>query len=217
MNAADVMQEQVGVVRLDEHLDRAAQVMWERDCGFVPVVDDAGELVGTLTDRDLCMACYTQGRPLAELPVTVAMAREVAAVQADAPLAEVLQRMTERQLRRLPVVDARGVLLGVLAQSDLLQLQQQRPKAIPATALLATLASGATPRRGARAFPAAKAKRKPVRKAAKARVTSAASKAAGTRPATKPKAAAKAKPTARAAVRTTAGRPRKARAPQREA
>jgi CBS domain-containing protein len=43
--------------------------MWERDCGVVPVVDASGQLVGMLTDRDVCMAAYTRGQPLAAMSV----------------------------------------------------------------------------------------------------------------------------------------------------
>jgi CBS domain-containing protein len=47
-----------------DNLERAAQIMWENDCGVVPVVDGSERVVGMVTDRDICMAAYTQGQPL---------------------------------------------------------------------------------------------------------------------------------------------------------
>ena len=57
-----------------DSLNRAAQIMWERRCGCVPVID-AGRVVGLLTDRDVCMAAYTQGRRIDDIAVTTAMSR----------------------------------------------------------------------------------------------------------------------------------------------
>ena len=48
----------------------AAQLMWDHDCGCVPVVDARDRVVGIVTDRDVCMAAYTQGRPLTEIPLS---------------------------------------------------------------------------------------------------------------------------------------------------
>jgi CBS domain-containing protein len=64
-------------------LEDAARLMWEYDCGIVPIVNDDGRLVGVVTDRDICMAGYTQGRPLREIPVVTAMASQVVAAHAD--------------------------------------------------------------------------------------------------------------------------------------
>lgn len=67
MKVQDIMTADVETCRLDDTLDRPAAIMWERDCGVVPVVDDESRIVGMLTDRDICMAAYTQGRPLPEI------------------------------------------------------------------------------------------------------------------------------------------------------
>jgi len=64
MNASDVMTKTVRSCSAGDSLQRAAQLMWEGDCGSVPVVDSDNRVVGILTDRDIAMAAYTQGRPL---------------------------------------------------------------------------------------------------------------------------------------------------------
>jgi CBS-domain-containing membrane protein len=93
--------------------------MWEEACGSVPVVDADSRLVGFLTDRDICMAAYTQGRPLGELKVDRAMAKSVVSCKSEDDLERAAQLMRENSLRRLPVVDDRGVLVGLLSLGDI--------------------------------------------------------------------------------------------------
>ena len=155
MNVADVMSRTPQTVRTVDRLDAAARVLWESDCGFVPVVDQKGALVGVLTDRDLCMASYTQGKPLSDLPVRAVMVRDVSTCAPDDDLKDAMQVMAARQVHRLPVLDVHGALVGVLASNDLLQLAKVRPTAVPTRLLVDTLAAIAAPRGGGRDFQAA--------------------------------------------------------------
>lgn len=156
MNVEDVMSREPRTVRVGDRLDAAARVMWEQDCGFVPVVDGNGTLVGVVTDRDLCMASYTQGRALGELPVLAAMARAVRTCRADDPVAAAMSTMQEIRVHRLPVVDARGSVVGVLAMNDLVRAAVAAPQALdPRQVLLAKATIGAPRRPVARATPAA--------------------------------------------------------------
>jgi CBS domain-containing protein len=101
-----------------ETLARAVAVMWERDVGFLPVVDGDGRLVGTLTDRDAAVAASTRGLHLDEIAVESAMTRTpLTCARSDRP-SEVMARLRERQLRRLPVVDG-GRPVGVVTLTDL--------------------------------------------------------------------------------------------------
>jgi CBS domain-containing protein len=100
-------------------MSRAAQIMWEHDCGVVPVVDGGGKPVAMITDRDVCMAAYLQGRPLAEMPVSVACSRGVVTVREHDSVEIAEAVMQEHQIRRVPVVDAQDRLVGVLAMGDL--------------------------------------------------------------------------------------------------
>ena len=84
MNVSELMTHAPAVCTTSDHLTRAAQIMWERDCGAVPVIDDAGKLAGIVTDRDICMAAYTQGRALHEIPVANAMSKSVFTIGPDA-------------------------------------------------------------------------------------------------------------------------------------
>lgn len=121
MKVEQLMQRTVQTCRPDDTINRAVQLMWEHDCGCIPVVDDAARPVGMITDRDACMAAYTQGRPLAALPVHLAMAKQVRSCRPGDTLVEAESVMKAAQVRRLPVVDADGVLVGILSLNDLAQ------------------------------------------------------------------------------------------------
>jgi CBS domain-containing protein len=98
-------------------LSRAAQVMWDHDCGAVPVLDAEGKLVGMVTDRDICMATYTRGQPPAAITVETIMSKDLRVASPGDLLDDVARLMAERQLRRLPVVDG-GRLVGMFALAD---------------------------------------------------------------------------------------------------
>jgi len=102
-----------------DSLNTAAHIMWEHDCGCVPVVDGEQHVVGMVTDRDVCMAAYTQGQPLAAMAVNAAMAKEVYTCTPEDSVADVEAIMKARQVRRVPVVDAAGRLVGLLSLNDI--------------------------------------------------------------------------------------------------
>jgi len=119
MQVERMMVHEVRTCRAHDSLNAAAQIMWEYACGCVPVVDEQGRPVGFLTDRDICMAAYTQGGLLQTLRVETAMARNVIACRADDELADAARIMRERGVRRLPVVNQDGRLVGLLSIDDL--------------------------------------------------------------------------------------------------
>src|SRR5260370_33741780 len=79
MKVAELMVGEVTACSPDDALNRAAQIMWEKDCGCVPVVDRAARLIAMLTDRDICMAAYTRGGTLKDIRVSAAMSYELIA------------------------------------------------------------------------------------------------------------------------------------------
>jgi CBS domain-containing protein len=115
----DVMCAAIHTCRGDDPLAAAARIMWERDCGFVPVIDEVGRLQGVVTDRDACMASYTQGRSLLTIPVSSAMATRVVTIQAGDDLARAHELLRTHRIRRLPVVDDDQHVVGVLSIKDL--------------------------------------------------------------------------------------------------
>lgn len=105
-------------------LDHAARLMWEFDCGVVPVVDEKGHLTGVLTDRDICMAAYTQGKVLSDISVTTAMAKNVIALRGDETLESAEHLMADNQIRRLPVLDRDDHVIGVVSINDMARLAE---------------------------------------------------------------------------------------------
>src|SRR4030095_3970760 len=118
MNVENVMTRAPKTCSTTDMLHRAAELMWDNDFGSVPVVDGNGRLAGILTDRDACMAGLTQGRALHEISVESAMSRVIYTLPAHDPLQNALAIIDERQVRRVPVVDGRGMLVGILSLAD---------------------------------------------------------------------------------------------------
>jgi len=116
-------------VRSHESLFQAAEAMWEGDCGGIPVVSDEGQLAGFVTDRDVTMCAAIQGRTLHELPVTAAMTFEATSVGEQDSLEAAHELLRERRVRRLPVVDKAGAVVGMLSLVDLVRDAAANPRA----------------------------------------------------------------------------------------
>ena len=93
--------------------------MWNHSCGALVVVDAHSKPIGFLTDRDICMAAYTRGKPLAELTVEGAMAGRIECCHADDELTAAMEVMQARHVRRLPVIARDGSLAGILSLDDI--------------------------------------------------------------------------------------------------
>ena len=119
MQVKHVMTQPAVTCPVNATLDTVARCMWECDLGSVPLVDDTGKIAGVITDRDICMAAYTQGRPLNEIPAASAMAKEVFCCQPEETTESAEWLMAQKQIRRLPVVDRDGRPVGVVAVADL--------------------------------------------------------------------------------------------------
>lgn len=205
MKVQDVMNREPHAVRIVDRLDEAARIMWEQDCGFVPVVDGTNTLVGVVTDRDLCMASYMQAAPIASIPVVAVMAPEPVTCGPEDTLVTAMETLAQQQVHRLPVVDSQGVLLGVLSTNDVMQVAEAQPKVVTAATALATLAAISKPRSGARNF-ASSEKIVSVKTASSSKVVpSAARVVAPKKPATK----AVAKPVTKAGAKSATKLPTK--------
>lgn len=119
MNVEALMIRDVKTCGLGDTLHQAAQIMWEQDCGCVPVTDEKSRVLAMLTDRDVCMAAYFQDRPLGTLRVSDAMSNQIYACAPGDSIQDAERVMRERQVRRLPVTDPEGRLLGILSLNDI--------------------------------------------------------------------------------------------------
>lgn len=147
MQVEELMSRHPKACRPTDDLSVPAGLMWEHDVGCVPVVDERGHALGVVTDRDLCMAAYTRGCSLHEIRVEQVMASSLVSCSPSDSLVRAEKLMKEFQVRRLPVVDAFGKLLGVVSQNDLVreaaqEANAQRPdRDVDEHAVMSTLAA----------------------------------------------------------------------------
>lgn len=151
MKIEDVMTRRVVAARADTDLSHVARLMWDNDCGCVPVVDAEDRVVGILTDRDLCMSANFSGRALRELRAGGCMANQVVTCRASDAPAAVAKLMGASRIRRVPVTDESGRLVGLVSVGDLLCAAEGAPakdkKAIQAALVEALTAISAHPSR----------------------------------------------------------------------
>jgi CBS domain-containing protein len=102
-------------------VDRAAQIMKAEDVGSVPVVEDqqTHKLIGIITDRDLALKVVAEERDPLGTRVEEVMTRNPVTCRPDDKLQRALQLMAENQVRRIPVVDEDGRIIGIIAQADM--------------------------------------------------------------------------------------------------
>jgi CBS domain-containing protein len=152
MKIEQLMTKNVGTCLAEDVLSVPARIMWERDCGCVPVVasDGSGRVVGMLTDRDICMAALMQAGKLEDLRVAGAMCTEIRSCKPSSSLREAEQLMCQAQLRRLPVVDEADQLLGLISLADIAAKTVGAPgaskKSIPRREVADTLVAICHPR-----------------------------------------------------------------------
>ena len=124
MRVEDVMTKDVSCCNPGTSAAAAAEMMLSRDCGVLPVLEDSGQLVGMVTDRDLFIALGTQNRPAAELQVGAIMRQDPSLCAPEDDVRNALKTMAQQRVHRLPVVDKSGELKGILSMNDVV-LQPQ--------------------------------------------------------------------------------------------
>jgi CBS domain-containing protein len=141
MQVKQIMTTDIATSRPDTNLAAISKLMWDRDCGFVPVVDAAGKVVGVITDRDICIASATRRLVPEQIPAAQAMKRApIQTIQPEEMIDKALATMRQFQVRRLPVIAADGTLKGVISMNDIVMAAQQKEGPVPAD-ILSTLAA----------------------------------------------------------------------------
>lgn len=119
MKVSKLMCSAVITCRPEDSLESAAQKLWNHDIGCLPVVDGENHPVGMLTDRDICMAGYTQGRLLKDIRVDSVMSRTVFSAPGTDRIEDVEVVMRKHKVHRVPIVDEQNRLVGILSTNDL--------------------------------------------------------------------------------------------------
>lgn len=118
MKVKEVMTPNAKAIWLTESLADAAQLMWENDCGVLPIIKDGRKVIGMITDRDICMAVAMRDWNPSGVSVEEVMTGQVFSVNTEDDIDQALQAMQEHKIRRLPVVNAEGELEGILSMND---------------------------------------------------------------------------------------------------
>jgi CBS domain-containing protein len=118
MKVKDIMTTGPKTCTPDTTVAEAAHLMWEGDCGILPVVDD-GELVGIVTDRDMYIALATRNTRASRLRVGAVATTKLATCVPDDDVRVALATMRQARVRRLPVVGFGNTLLGILSMNDI--------------------------------------------------------------------------------------------------
>jgi CBS domain-containing protein len=126
MKASDIMTTDPTCCSPNSTAREAARMMLENDCGSLPVCEKDGydRIIGMVTDRDLAVRILAPGKP-PDTPIREAMSLRVVSCRPDDDLDRVERLMAENQVRRLPVVDAQGRCVGMIAQADLARHRKQ--------------------------------------------------------------------------------------------
>src|SRR3982751_3925472 len=120
MQVKDVMTATPACCTADASLEEVANLMVENDCGAIPVVDseDSKRPVGLITDRDIVCRAVAEGLNPLDLTATDCMTSNVLTVTEQSSFEECCRLMEEKQVRRVPVVDENGALVGIVALAD---------------------------------------------------------------------------------------------------
>jgi CBS domain-containing protein len=120
MKSKDVMTKDPACCVASDTVQQCAEMMKMHDVGSMPVVEDEGSrrLVGIITDRDVAVRVVGEGLDPKTTSVSDVMSREPVCVRPDEELDQAMERMKDRQVRRVPVVDEQQRLIGIIAQAD---------------------------------------------------------------------------------------------------
>ncbi len=120
MKVKDIMTQSAVCCSTKTNVGAAVELMWVRNCGMLPVIGTDNKLVGVVTDRDICIAMGTRNRLAGELSISEIATRNVFTCKPDEEIHEALQTMANKHVRRLPVVNDKGILQGMLSMDDII-------------------------------------------------------------------------------------------------
>jgi CBS domain-containing protein len=119
MKVKKIMTADAGFCFAEENLSKAVQIMWQRDCGAVPVVNAEMKVVGMITDRDIAISAGFRDQKTSEISVGEVIRNRVFTCQETEDVEDVLKKMRRARVKRLPVTDENGALAGIVSIADL--------------------------------------------------------------------------------------------------
>lgn len=131
MQVREIMTRDPGVCTPETRIQDVARMMVDHDCGEIPVVesDRSKRPVGVVTDRDIAVRVVAEGRDPARTVARDCMSSPVHTVTPDTEVQSACQILEQHQVRRVPVVDQRGEICGVVSQADIATFASERDTA----------------------------------------------------------------------------------------
>jgi CBS domain-containing protein len=126
MKVKEVMMRTAASCNRETNLGAAVEILWNRNCGILPVVDAEQKVIGVITDRDICIALGTQNRLPGEVTVGEVASGKLFACRPDDDIRLAMASMAETKVRRLPVVTTDGKLEGILSMDDIVTHSEAR-------------------------------------------------------------------------------------------
>ena len=121
MNVNDIMITDASCCSQDTPLDQVAMLMWEYNCGSIPVIDGENRPIGIITDRDIAMSCALNHKAPWEMNASTIMgSRMLYTCSTHDNLETALSTMKDQKVRRLPVTDSNGFFAGMISIDDII-------------------------------------------------------------------------------------------------
>lgn len=120
MKVRDLMTTNAAFCRPETNLAAVGALMWEHDCGLIPVVDDTEKVTGVITDRDVCIALSTRDKQPSKITAREITTSPAFVCAPDDDIQTALITMSQERLHRLPVVSNERALVGILSINDVL-------------------------------------------------------------------------------------------------
>ncbi|WOJ93113.1 CBS domain-containing protein [Congregibacter variabilis] len=147
MQVKNIMTARVFCVDATQSLGDAAHLMYERNCGSAPVVDDKDHIVGMVTDRDITMAAYMNGGSLNSIPVSLAQSQPIVCCKSDDEISDVQHLMQMNQVHRIPVINDDGQPIGIVSLNDIACAYKSGVEGVDPQDIGDTLAAICSPKR----------------------------------------------------------------------
>lgn len=132
MKVQEIMNHNVTYCTPETTLAEAAAMMWEADCGALPVVSVEGKALSMITDRDIAIATATRGQLASDIRVAEVMGNQLYICELEEDIHAALKVMRQEKVRRLPVVSNEGLLQGIVSLNDIvLRAEEAKGQHVP--------------------------------------------------------------------------------------
>lgn len=125
LRCEDIMKRDVATVSPSDSIHDAARIMRDRGIGFLPVCDEQGKAVGTITDRDITIRVSADARDVDECHVSDVMTKDVVTCRPEDSLSRAQDLMASRKVSRMLVADDQGRVEGVISLSDIAERETE--------------------------------------------------------------------------------------------